>query len=225
VVLQEGTQASVAAIDLIGAHPPGRHARVHGPLEHGLGELRLGVEAHLVGDVRLRTAIEVSGPLLGQVQLSVHQRPPLSAGIGEEDPDLAVLDATGRARVLALHPRRLAALLEKAGLIYHQHPAGVAQVLHDVGAHVIAQRLWVPAGGGQQPLHPIGGGLPGVLGQLPAVLAFHVTEQAAQEPSDPPADLRAGKPGADPLHQPLELRRPALDLGQHAPPPPAPLLP
>ena len=89
-------------------------------------------------------------------------------------------------------------------------------MLDHVGAHVIAQRIGVPAGGGQQPLHPIRGRLPGVLGQLPAILALDLTEQPAQEPGDPPADLRAGKPWADPLAQPLELRRPPLDLGQHA---------
>jgi hypothetical protein len=122
---------------------------------------------------------------------------------------------------LALHPGRLAALLEEPGLVDHQHPARVTQVLDHVAAHVVAQGVGVPAGGGQQPLHPVRRRLPGVLGQLPAVLAPDVTEQAAQEPGRPAADLRAGEPWADPLAQPLELGRPPLDLGQHDPPPPA----
>jgi hypothetical protein len=220
MVLQPGAQAGVAAIDLIGGHPPSRHLGVQGTLEHGLGQLRLGLEVDLLGDVRLGAAIDVAGPFLGQVQLPVHQRPALVAGVGQEDPDLAVLDPPGRARVLALHPGRLGALLEEPGLIHHQHPGRVAEPLHDIAAHVVAQRVRVPAGGGQQPLHSVRGRLPGVLGQLPAILAVDPTQQPTQEPSSPPADLRPGEPGADPLAQPLELRRPALDLGQHALPPP-----
>src|SRR5215216_2224067 len=108
-------------------------------------------------------------------------------------------------------PGRLGALLEEPGLIHHQHPAWVAEPLHDIAAHVVAQRVWVPADGGQQPLHSVRGRLAGVLGQLPAILAVDPTQQPAQEPSSPPADLRAGEPWADPLAQPLELRRPALD--------------
>jgi hypothetical protein len=61
--------------------------------------------------VRLGAAGRVAGPFLGQVQLPVHQRPALGAGVGQKDADLAVLDPTGRARVLALHPGGLAALL------------------------------------------------------------------------------------------------------------------
>jgi site-specific DNA recombinase len=156
VVLQPGAQAGVAAVDLIGGHPPGRHLGGHGPLQHGLGELRLGLEANTLGDVRLGAASGVGGPFLGQVQLPVDQRPPLAAGVGEEDADLAVLDAPGGPRILALHPGRLGALLEEPGLIHHQHPARVAQVLDHIGTHVITQRIGVPAGGRQQPLHPIG---------------------------------------------------------------------
>jgi hypothetical protein len=52
-------------------------------------------------------------------------------------------------------------------------------VLHDVAAHVIAQRLGISAGGCQQSLHSIRCRLPGVLSQLPAVLARHVAERAA----------------------------------------------
>jgi len=152
------------------------------------------MEANSGGHVRLGAASVVGSPLLGQVQLPVHQRPTLRTGIGEEDPDLAVLDATGGAGLLALHPGRLVALLEEPGLIDHQHATRVAQVLHDVVAHLIAQPIGIPAGGGEQPLHPIRAGLPSMLSQLPAVLACHIAKQHLQEPGDPVADLRAGEP-------------------------------
>ena len=170
--------------------------------------------------MRLGPPVGVGGPLLGQVQLPIHQRPPLPAGIGQEDPDLAVLDPPGGAGILALHPGRLVALLEEPGLVHHQHPTRIAEALHDVVAHLITQPLGVPAGGGQQPLHPIWGRLSGLFGQLPAVLALNVAEQAAHKGSDPPADLGPGKPGADPFAQSLELRRPAFDLRQHPVHPP-----
>ena len=108
-----------------------------------------------------------------------------------------------------MHPSGLAALLQEAGLVHHQDPAWVAELLDDVAAHVVAERVWVPSGGGQQPLHPVRGGLLGVLGQLPAVLAVDPAKQPAQEPGGPAADLRAGEPWTDPLAQPLELRRPS----------------
>jgi hypothetical protein len=106
-----------------------------------------------------------------------------------------------------LHPSRLGALLEESGLIHDQDPARVAELLDDVGPYVVAERIGVPTGTGQQPLHPIWSHLAGVLGQLPAVLAFDPTKQAVQEPGSSAAHLRTDEPGADPLAQPLELGR------------------
>jgi hypothetical protein len=220
VLLQEGAQAGVAAVDLIGGHPPRWGVRVQGARQHLLGQLRLGRKADTLGHVCLGTTSGVGGPLLGQVQLPVHQRPPLGAGVGQEDADLAVLDPPGGAGVLTLHPRRLAALLQKPRLVHHQHPARVTQVLHDVAVHVIAQPIRIPTGAGQQPLHPIRRRLPSLLGQLPAVLARHITQQPPHEPGDSAADLRADKPRSDPLRQPLERRRPALHLSQYLQHPP-----
>jgi hypothetical protein len=67
----------------------------------------------------------------------------------------------------------------------------------------------------EQPLHPIGGVLTGVLGQLPTVLAFHACQQPTQERSScPTADLDAAEPRRDPLAQRLQLDRPAPNLRQ-----------
>jgi hypothetical protein len=62
---------------------------------------------------------------------------------------------------------------------------------------------------------------PGLFGQLPAVLARNVAQQAGHEAGSPPADPRPGEPRADPLQQLVELRCPALDLRQHPRHPPA----
>ncbi len=57
----------------------------------------------------------------------------MPSGIAEKDADLAVLDAPGRAGVLALHTDRMGALLHKAGLVQHQHAIGITEVLDDIG--------------------------------------------------------------------------------------------
>src|SRR5215216_7376117 len=155
----------------------------------------------------------IISPTAGQVQLSVDERPPRSAGIGEKDADLAVVDLAGGARVLALHPHRGRALLEKAGLVHHQHRARIAQVLDHLAAQIIPDQVGIPVGGGQQPLHPIRGGLAGVLGQLPAVFPCH---GAPAVRADTPAPADAARPGrTDPRCGPASP--PA--------PPPTPALP
>jgi hypothetical protein len=133
-LLQPAPQPAIATVDLIGGHPAARHASVQGPLQHHPSKLRLGVKLHVFGDASHPAALPVSGPALGQVQLPIDQGMPAGAGVGQEHPDLAVLDPPGRARVLALHPGGLAALLEEPGLIHHQHRLRVAQVLGHIAA-------------------------------------------------------------------------------------------
>jgi hypothetical protein len=72
---------------------------------------------------------------------------------------------------LALHAGTGTALLDVAGLIDHQHRARVTQVLHDIRAHAVADRIGVPPGTSEQVLHPIRRGVPRMLGDRPAVLA------------------------------------------------------
>ena len=85
-------------------------------------------------------------------------------------------------------------------------------MLHDIAAQVLPDLVRVPAGVVEQPLHPIWGGRPGLLGQLPAVLALDTGKQATQERTRPAADLHPMEPGREPLAQRLQLARPPLDL-------------
>jgi hypothetical protein len=89
-------------------------------------------------------------------------------------------------------------------------PARVAQVLDHIAAQVVADQVRVPPGGGQQPLHPVRGALPGMLGQLSAILAAHVAQQPRQIRQHAPARLDAGEPTADPGVQRLQPGRPRL---------------
>jgi hypothetical protein len=91
---------------------------------------------------------------LGHIQLTVDHGVPGIAGIHQVDGDLGVLDPARGADVLALHPHRLAGLLEITGLIHDQHRLRVAERLDQVGAHVIADPVLVPDRPAQQLLQP-----------------------------------------------------------------------
>src|SRR6266508_1116888 len=56
---------------------------------------------------------------------------------------------------LALDPDSGGALLEVAGLVDDQHRLGVAQVLGDIVAEVVAHLVFVPYRSGEQVLHPV----------------------------------------------------------------------
>ena len=66
----------------------------------------------------------VVGPVLGQIQLAVDEGAALVRDIGGKHADLAVGDLARRSGVLAAHAARVLALLEKAGLVDHQHRPG-----------------------------------------------------------------------------------------------------
>jgi hypothetical protein len=51
-------------------------------------------------------------------------------------------------------------------------------MLDHIAAQLVADRISVPAGLVQQPLHPVGRELTSVLGQLPAVLTVDLAQQA-----------------------------------------------
>ena len=60
----------------------------------------------------------------------------------------------------------------------HQHPSGVAQMLHHLVPEVLANQTGFPAIGGQQPLYSVGCGVARLLRQLPAVFALYRRKQS-----------------------------------------------
>ena len=104
---------------------------------------------------------------------------PAADGVGQEHPQLTVVDLPGGAGVLPLHPGRAAALLDEPGVVDDEHPASrsVAELVQHVAAHVVADPVDVPVRGPQQPLHPVRGHRTGVLGQRPPVLALQARQQ------------------------------------------------
>ena len=82
-------------------------------------------------------------------------------------------------------------------------------MLHDVAAHVIAHAVGVPPGPRQQVLHPVRRGIPGLLGDRPAVLARQLGQQAQHERPRPPPRLHPPETRADLDHQLIECPQPA----------------
>ena len=66
-----------------------------------------------------RRSDAIVGPFFGQIQLAIKQRVAMLTGVGQKDADLAVLNPTSRAAVLAGHAGRMDAFLEKASLVDH----------------------------------------------------------------------------------------------------------
>jgi hypothetical protein len=206
--LQKGPKLGVGTVDLIAGHPTGRDPGVQRPRQHPRGQGRLGRKPHLVRDPSGAAAVGISRPGPGQVQLPVDHAVPSLAGVHQQDRDLGVLHAARGAGVLALHPHRGGALLQVPGLVHHQHRLRVTQVLDQVVADLVTDAVFVPHRPAQQVLHPIGAGVPGVLSQRPAVLAWQVGQQPHHERPSPPAWLHPPEPARDPAQQLLQARLP-----------------
>src|SRR5579871_2308421 len=80
-------------------------------------------------------------------------------GIGQKDPNLAVLNPPCCSAVLSLDPNRLLPFFEKAGFINDQYPTR-AQTFAHIGLQMLSHFLALPACSVEQVLHGIGGCFP-----------------------------------------------------------------
>ena len=69
-------------------------------------------------------AVQIVGPGLGQVQCAVDQSVPARGGVGQIHRHLGVLNPARGTAVLALHPDRMSAFLDVAGLVNNQDRTG-----------------------------------------------------------------------------------------------------
>jgi hypothetical protein len=86
--------------------------------------------------------------------------------------------------------------------------AGSAEVLDEVVADVVADPVGVPHRPGQQVLHAVRAGLPGVLGDRPAVLPRQVRQQPQHERPGASSWLHPAEPARDPAQQFVQARLP-----------------
>jgi len=236
---QPVAQARVLPERLVRGEPAARQpAGAVDAFEHAHDQLGLGGELGLVRDPRRRAPLGVLGPRGGQVELAVDQRVPARRGVGQEHPQLTVVDLPGGAGVLPLHPGRPAALLDEPGVISDEHPTrrpahvtvtvgvgviGIAEPVQDVAAHVVTNPVDIPVRGPQQPLHPVRGHRPGVLGDRPAVLTFQTGEQTPHIRTNSRPRLRPREPRPDqpdnrvqPRHPPRKIHHAAIITARRA---------
>ena len=106
---------------------------------------------------------------------------PARCRVGQIHRDLGILDASGGAAVLALHPDAVHAFLDVAGLVDHQDRARITEGLDDVVAEIIADFLGVPAGPRQQVLQSVRRSITAVLGDRPAILAVQTRDHPGHQ--------------------------------------------
>lgn len=83
-------------------------------------------------------------------------------------------------------------------------------MLADVGDQVVADPVGVPVGATEEVLDAVGGLVAGLLGELPAVLARGVGEEAAEVRDGPSPRLGAGEAAGQPLAHGVQLAGPIV---------------
>jgi hypothetical protein len=169
------------AVDAVRRCPGEGDARLEGPLDHRDGDRRLGGEAHVLGHMSGTQTVGLVGPALGQVEPAIEEGMTPIRHVSGEHADLTVGDLARRAGVLPLHAAGGGALLEKAGLVDHQHGIRCRQGLEGIVAHQITQRVGLPTAAAEHGLLPPGAGIARRLGTHPAGLAPLRPEQPVEE--------------------------------------------
>jgi hypothetical protein len=196
-----------APVDLVADGEAGADAAVMRLLEQLAGQFRLGREHDLVRYPGQLTAFLVGRPVRGQVQGTADQGMPGRDRVRQRDRDLAQGDAPGGPAVLAGRAGTVGGGLHIGGLIHDQDrvfatPGLVSMQLPDRPVRGFVQhRLVIAAGAGQQVLHPARAGVPGGLGEGPAVVIVEFGQQAVHHATARQPRLPAGEAPSDPRHQ------------------------
>src|SRR5882757_6500145 len=168
-------------VDRIGSNPPEWHSRGYGACDHCRRKLWFGRKACVGRHVCGFQTIWIVGPFLRKIQRAIDERMAMTLSVGSKDADLAVRNLACRTGVLPRHAARRLALLEKAGLVDHQHSIVIRQMLDDIVAHDIAQGISVPIPTPQNCLLPPWARIARRLRPHPASLALLISEHAFQE--------------------------------------------
>src|ERR1700704_2918890 len=148
---------------------------------HSRRKLWFGRKADVGRHVCGLQAIWIVGPFLRKIQRAIDERMTVARNVGSEDSDLAVRDLACRTSVLPRHSARRLALLEKAGLVDHEHRIVIRQMLDDIIADDIAQAISIPIHPTQDRLLTPWAGIASRLGAHPTGLALLISAPAFQE--------------------------------------------
>src|SRR5258708_1544602 len=168
-------------VDGVTSCPLEWYRRGYRACDHSRRKLWFGRKAGIGGHVCGFQAIRIGGPFLRKIQRTIDERMTVARNVGSEDSDLAVRNLACRTGVLPRHSARRLALLEKAGLVDHQHCIVIRQMLDDIVAHDIAQGISVPIPTPQNCLLPPWARIASRLRPLPTGLALLISEQTFQE--------------------------------------------
>src|SRR5450759_178579 len=105
----------------------------------------------------------------------------VTGNVGSEDADLAIGDLARGTCVLPRHSARRVALLEKAGLVDHEHRIVIRQVLNDIVPYDVAQGISIPVPAAQDRLLPPWARIASSLRAHPTGLTLLISEQTFQE--------------------------------------------
>ena len=99
-----------------------------------IGAADHGGEAHVLGHMGGTQPVGLLGPALGQVEPAIDEGVASIRHVSGEHTNLTVGDLARRAGVLPLHAAGSGALLEKTGLVDHQHGIRRRQGLESIRA-------------------------------------------------------------------------------------------
>src|SRR6266852_5763322 len=168
-------------VDGVTSNPLEWYRRGYGACDHSRRKLWFGRKAGIGGHVCGFQAIWIVAPFLRKIQRTIDERMTVARNVGSEDSDLAVRDLACGTSVLPRHSARRLALLEKAGLVDHEHRVVIRQMLDDIIAYDIAQGIRIPIHAAQDRLLTPWAGIASRLGAHPTGLALLISEKAFQE--------------------------------------------
>jgi hypothetical protein len=119
-LLQPYPQAPIIPLNTIARDPGCWHLRVESVLEHLARQVRLRGKRVLLRYASALTALAIIYPVFGPIEGTIQQGMTPATGIGQEHPDLAVLNPPCCATILPRHPCRMLPFFEKPGLIDDQ---------------------------------------------------------------------------------------------------------
>ncbi len=154
--LAHAPEAAIAAVSRVRQDPGARHASIEGPGDHLTRHGGLCRKLEILRHACLCPPLRVERPALGQVELAIDQGLAEATGIGQEDANLAVLDAACRPRVLPRNANRMRALLHKAGIVNDQHTIAITECFPNIVSHYVAQQISRPAAAPKQRLDAVG---------------------------------------------------------------------
>ena len=152
-------------------------AQFLGVVEQGQGNLWLGAELDILGDLGLLAAVRIEGPLLGQIQPGGDGPGQGAFGVVTVDGNLAVAGLAQGARVLPLHADGALALLGEAGVVEDEDGVAFAGKLHEGADALIVEVVVVEGDAGQQVVQALLAGVGDDLGDGIAVFVGVFGEQ------------------------------------------------